>query len=316
MFLSGDLAAADTLFIRGAMSRPERVIAAAFGRDGASLYLVSAAGNLSSLRRLDGYVLGQTAELANELVNSLTVLPDSRTLIATAASADGDRGALTFLDATTLHSEVVLHPCLGHPEGLVILRDLNRAYTRCVGNGEELADIDLDLRRVIETAPLQSGDQARLADPPCGAGGIALSRTGTVLLVPCSVSGMLLYLDRLELVPFDSVTVGTGVHHVAASPTESKAVVTYPQSRRVAFVDLRSRRVTTEIPVPGRPIQVAIGGDGKRAYVLTVGAPTDPEILTVLDMHGEQTVAQASVPSGSRTLSLWPGLWSPVMRWD
>ncbi|MEJ2236859.1 MAG: hypothetical protein P8X82_01045 [Gemmatimonadales bacterium] len=127
---------------------------------------------------------------------------------------------------------------------------------------------------------------------------------------------MLLYVDRLELALFDSVAVGPGAYHVAASPTESKAIVTYPNSRRVAFVDLRNRRVTNEVRTPGRPIHVAIAGDGKRGYVLTSETQENPGTLMLLDMDNERVVSEALVPPGSQSVSLWPGRWSPVMRWD
>lgn len=312
---SGDLLDADTLHQQGGLGQPEPIALTSFGRDGTSLYLVGVAGSLSLLRKLDGYRLEYTSGLAEELPNSLIVLPDSRTLIATTNSANGRAGTLSFLDASTLQRDETLQPCPGYPEGIAILRDLNRAYTRCMGGSAAVADIDLDLRRVITTASVYHTESSELSNQSCGAGGIALSRTGTVLLVPCSSSGMLLYVDRLELVLFDSVTVGSGAYDVAASPTESKAIVTYPDSRRVAFVDLRNRRVTTEVRTPGRPIHVAIAGDGKRGYVLTSESHETPGTLMLLDMDNERVVSEALVPPGSQSISLWPGQWSPVMVW-
>jgi DNA-binding beta-propeller fold protein YncE len=316
LLFNGDLVRADTLRPRVGGEEPESIALISFGLDGTSLYSVGTRGSITLLRKQDGYPLEHTNELGNGPANSLITLPNARTLMATTPSRGGSAGTLSFLDARTLRRETTLQPCPDYAQGIAILRDLNRAYTRCMGNRTEVADIDLDLRRVITTEPVRRADSSGSSDRSCGTGGIALSRTGTVLLVPCSSSGMLLYIDRLKLSPFDSVAVGPGAYRVAASPTESKAIVTYPDSRRVAFVDLRNRRVTTEITAPGTPVDVAIGGDGRRAYILTSGTQQTAGDLMLLDMDSERVVSEVAVPPGSRSLSLWPGRWSPVMRWD
>lgn len=316
LLFSGNLVNVDTLHPRVGRQEREPIALTSFGLDGSSLYLVGTGGSVTLIRKHDGYQLEHTTELAHEPANTFVTLPDARTLIATTSSRGGNAGTLSFLDARTLRRETTLQPCPGYPEGIAILRDLNRAYTRCMGNETEVADIDLDLRRVITRVSVHQADSSRPLDQSCGAGGISLSRTGTVLLVPCSSSGMLLYVDRLKLAPFDSVAVGSGVYHVAASPTGSKAIVTYPASRRVAFVDLRNRRLTTEINAPGEPIDIAIGGDGRRAYILASAAHENAGTLMLLDMDSERVVSEVSVPPGSRSISLWPGRWSPVMRWN
>jgi WD40 repeat protein len=316
IFFNATLSQSDTLYLEVDRAGTRSVALAEFGRDGARLYTVGEGGSISLLRKLDGRELEHIEASPNELAGTLTALPDARTLINTTARADGTGGTLSLLTAETLEAGTRLTPCAGYPGKVTVLWDLNRAYTRCLGAIGQIADIDLKLRRVIKTVRISPADSTEHFAGACGNGGIDLSRTGTVLLVPCSSSGMLLYFDRLRLEPLDSVAAGSGVYHVAVSPNGSRAIVSFPDSGRVAFVDLRSRQVTTVIPTPGRPTDIAIAGDGRWGYVLTSADPGDPGILVLLDMDSERAISEASVPFGSRSLSLWPGRWSPSLRWE
>jgi DNA-binding beta-propeller fold protein YncE len=244
----------------------------------------------------------------------LAVTPDSRTLIVggTPSTSSVD-GVVSLLSAVELDELVSVEPCTGYPGHLAVFPELSRVYVRCDGDHATVADIDLGLRRVVRAAVLD--DAPGQADGRCGPGGIALSPSGGLVLVPCGTSGQLLYLDRLKLEVLDSVGVGVGVFDIATAPGDPVALVTLPDSQAIAFVDLRNRSVTTRLLTPGRPVSVGISGDGKTAYVLSVRVGLNSAALVRVDVTGEQILSTVAVPSGSRFLALWPGRWSPAMRW-
>ena len=317
LLLDSDLMVHETTPLAPATFGDSKLLAASFGRDGASFYVADSGpggGRISLVRKSDGLVL-ETRKYPHEMTpGMLTVTPDSRTLIVGGRSANGAAGGVvSLLSAHSLSEWISIEPCAGSPDHVTVFPELNRAYLRCEDVGAVVADIDLELRRVVRTAVLD--DSGGQTDSQCGPGGIALSPSGGFVLVPCATSGLLLYLDRLRLEVLDSATVGVGVFHIAVAPRDPIALITLPDSQAIAFVDLRSRQVTTRLLTPGRPRSIAISGDGSIAYVLVARSGPDSAAVVRVDVASEQILSTVAVPAGSRFLSLWPGSQSPTMRW-
>jgi len=216
-----------------------------------------------------------------------------------------------LLSTDLLTEESRFEPCIGDPHGFAILQEIGRGYTRCNDPEELVVDLDLAQQRTVSTVTLDRGMGSE-GVTRCGPGGIALSRTGGILLASCSQSGQLLYLDRLTLEVLDSLMIGTGASQIAVSPRGSQALVAIPDSNAVAIADLRNRSVSARIQLPDRPVDVVVSGDGKRGYVLTAGHPAT---VVSLDLRRNLIQGTAAVPAGSTSLSVWPGKRSPSMRW-
>jgi DNA-binding beta-propeller fold protein YncE len=239
-------------------------------------------------------------------------LPDSPTLVVTAgAASDTVPGSIYHLSTDLPNQESRLEPCIGNPRGFVTLRDIGRGYARCSNGDESVVDLDLIRHRIVRTVTLDRGEGTENATR-CGPGGIALSRTGGILLATCSVSGQLLYLDRLTLGVLDSLAIGAGASQITVSPRGSQALVTIPGSNMVAITDLRKRSIVARIQLPHRPVDVVISGDGKTGYVLIAG---NAARVVKIDLRRSSIQGSTAVPPGSSSLSVWPGNRSPSMRW-
>ncbi len=315
LLLNPDLSVADTVSLPATEFSNTGLHSVQVGRDGVSLYVADlggpGTGRISRIRRLDGQLL-DSWHLPRGAIIQLTVLLDSPTLVVTvSASGDTGPGSFYYLSTDLLIEKAPFEPCIGNPRGFAILQEIGRGYTRCNDDGEPVVDLDLTQQRIVRTVTLDrdegSDDVSR-----CGPGGIALSRTGGILLAPCSLSGQLLYLDRLTLEVLDSVMIGTGASQITVSPRGSQALVTIPDSNAVAIADLRQRSVSARVQLPDRPVAVVVSGDGKRGYVLTAGHPAT---VVLLDLRRNLIQGTAVVPAGSTSLSIWPGQRSPSMRW-
>jgi hypothetical protein len=141
----------------------------------------------------------------------------------------------------------------------------------------------------------------------CGAGRGDLSANGTLLLIPCAVSGKLIYLDRATLNGWDSVPVGVGAAAVAVTP-HAVAVILFPDSNRVLLVNLRDRRVIASVTAR-RPADVALSADGRVAVVAA-----DGEVIAMATGTGAVT-GRAQGPRGSSLVRVWPGRREPRMHW-
>ncbi|UCD23846.1 MAG: hypothetical protein JSW51_12555 [Gemmatimonadota bacterium] len=308
-----DLSLTDTISLANAGVGAMGLRFVEFGRGGASLYVadvgIQGTSRVSTVRLSDGQLLDRW-ELNDGHVLEITALQDSPSLAVTAAAHDpASPGSIHYLSAGKLTSVSRFELCSGSPRGLATLQEIGRGYVRCGDDGESVVDLDLVQRRSVRTVRLdREGPDA----PLCGPGGISLSRTGGILFASCSLSGWLLYLDRLTLEAIDSVAIGAGISQIAVSPRSAQALVSIPDSSSVAVVDLESRSVRTRVQLGGRPTSVVISGDGKRGYVISVGHTTD---LVLVDVGSGSIRERVPVPTGSTNLSIWPGARSPFMSW-
>ena len=315
LLLNPDLTVADTVSLPATEFSNTGPHSVQVGRDGMSLYVADlggpGTGRISRIRRMDGQLL-DSWNLPQGAIVQLTALLDSPTLVVTASAAsDTGPGSIYLLRTDLLTEESRFEPCIGVPHGFAILQEIGRAYTRCDDPGVLVVDIDLAQQRIVRTVTLDSGERPE-GVTHCGPGGIALSRTGGILLASCSQSGQLLYLDRLTLEVLDSAMIGTGASQIAVSPRGSRALVAIPDSNAVAIADLRHRSVIARIQLPDRPVDIFVTGDGKRGYVLTTGHPAT---VVWLDLRRNLIQGTAAVPAGSTNLAVWPGKRSPSMRW-
>jgi len=296
-----------------------RIITAVFARDGTSFYVADSGPSgsyLSLIRRSDSRVLVRRELTPGLTPRTLTPTPDARTLIVTASAVTGTRAAaVLLLSADSLGERSRIEPCEGYPETMALLPDMHRGYTRCHGGKATVVELDLALGRLIRTMDLDQGASLAPTTSQCGSGGIALSTSGNILLIPCSASGMLLYLDRMTLEGLDSIPVGRGAQQIAVSPRRPVALVTSPDSGAVVLVDLARRSIMARIATPGSASAVAVSGDGKMGYVLLPGTGSKPGTLIRLDIRARTILNTVTVGPGSRSLTVWPGRWSPAMWW-
>ena len=296
-----------------------RILTAVFARDGASFYVADSRPSgsyLSLIRRSDGRVLVRRELTPGLTPRTLTPTPGARTLIVTASPVPGTgASAILLLSADSLDERSRIEPCEGYAETMVLLPDMHRGYTRCHGGKATVVEVDLALGRLVRAVDLDQGASLAPATSQCGSGGIALSTSGNILLIPCSTSGMLLYLDRMTLEVLDSIPVGRGAHQIAVSPRRPVALVTSPDSSAVVLIDLARRSVIARIATPGSASAVAVSGDGKMGYVLLPGADSKPGTLIRLDIRARTILNTVTVDPGTRSLTVWPGRWSPAMWW-
>ena len=317
VLLNSDLIVED----RTSLSLPDpgysQILATTFGRDGTTFFVADSGPGGSRVvlvRKSDGLEL-HSRDYGHEMsLRMLAVTKDSRTLIVGGTPSSGSAvGVVSVLSADELEEHVSLTPCTGSPEHVALVPQLSRAYVRCNGDHATVADVDLGLRRLVRAVVLD--DTTGQVGGQCGTGGIAVSPSGGFILAPCGNSGRMLYLDRLKLEVLDSVAVGVGVSDVVTDPDDPIALVTFPDSQAIAFVDLRNRSVTTRLLTPGGPKAGGVSGDGRMGYVLVARIGLDSAALLRVDMAREQIVSTVAAPSGSRFLALWPDRWSPTMRW-
>lgn len=313
MVFSSDLSVGRKTTLAGPDWTDARISLLVFGRDGTSFFAAGSRADssfVSLVRRLDGSVLVWRNLPRGVEPRTLTPTKDARTLIFTASQSGAGATTISLLSTDSLTERSQLARCGGHPGGVALLPDLDRAYIRCNGEQAVLVEIDLALGRAVRTAVLDQD-----ADPPCGSGGVALSPSKSLLLAPCSSGGTLLYLDRLRLTVFDSLPAEAGASAIAVSPRSPVALVTFPDSDAVALVDLVERAIVTRIATVGRPDAVAISGDGRIGYMLVTEADEGPGSVARIDLQTGEVLNSVAVPPGSRSLTLWPGEWSPRMLW-
>jgi hypothetical protein len=218
----------------------------------------------------------------------------------------GSPGGLSIVRTATLEERRWIGVC-DDPQSLVFTREGDQGYATCAPG--RVAEIDPKLEFLVRTAFI-GADSGRA----CGAGRSALSPNGTLLLIPCAVTGRLLYVDRVTLQPWDSADVGPGISAVAATPG-GVAVVLQPDSDRVLLVDLGHHASLATIATPPAPVDVALSARGRTAFVVCAGRAGGPGALLELDTHDGAVRANALLPPGARALYVWPGRRNSRLRW-
>lgn len=285
---------------------------------GGEVIYVAAGGQhsqVSAVRRYDGDVLNRWELPPGLTPQSLALLRTARQLLVSygPAGRSADSGGIALLAAPDLQEIVHLSLCEGAADGIAVMKSGKRAFVRCEGRAT-LAAVDLELKRVVRTVHLAAGGSTGTgtAQDDCGGGGIALSRTGGLLLIPCSVSGHLIYVDRLTLEPIDSVQLAPGAYYIAVDPRHPRALVASRDSARVVLVNLRTRSVETSIALPGPPTAITVSPDGRHCWITTQRG--EAGTLVKLELAGGRVVATAPADDVG-AVSLWPGQWSPVLTW-
>lgn len=268
----------------------------AFAPDGASLFIGAAQGpGLSLLARLprEGGALGGTSVEGD--VRRLAFTRDGRTLLL--ATSRGPTGLMVASTATLAVTRIAI-AC--DANDLVATASGERAYLICADG--KVVEVDPALQLVVQVADLGG------REPRCEPAAAALSANGTVLFVACAASGALLYLDRVTLAPFDSLTIPSGARHLAVSGRH--ALLTIPGVEgQLVIVDVRARSVQQVVSLPGA-LNVAVTAAGRRALV------TAPPRIIEVDVDTGQVLQDTTHAGITGSLALWPGPWEPRIRWD
>lgn len=271
--------------------------------DGASILVGEASeesGTVEWLRRANGAPVLQAAEAGP--VRAMALDREGRRLFVLTA---GERASLVTRRAGSLRGERFMSIC-PDPVSLVFTSDGDRAYVTCRPG----AVVELDPRLGIAVRTVFVGADSGRA---CGAGRGALSHNGTLLFVPCARTGQVLYLDRVTLAPWDSVSVGPGATVLSVTPG-AVAVTLLSDSDRVALVSLRSKTSVATLTAPN-PVDVALSADGSVAYVAASGRNGAAGVLLAIDTRTGTERGRATLPPGARAVYVWPGRREARMYW-
>jgi DNA-binding beta-propeller fold protein YncE len=300
------LTRSDTISAGRATDSRERVTAVRFGLDGTTLYLALHSDQNAAVVRLaraTGSVL-ERRSLPEDSVTGLWLLRDGQTLVAAGATT------LHFLPADLSDTGRQIAICDGPITGATPFGVRDRAYAIC---GEStLVEIDSKLEIAVRSASVIPADSPD--GVVCGTGGVATSPSGSIVYVLCRRSGLLLYIDRLTLIPFDSVDVGAGGQDMALVPGGRRTVITRPSASELVVVDLREREVESRLHVES-PWSAAVGMDGRYAYV-TTHEDQSPGRLLRIDLESAAVAGDTQALPGPLDITLWPSTHSPKMRWD
>lgn len=258
-------------------------------------------GTITWLRRRDGATV-----LRRELAGPVRGLWLDRTGRSVVALVGGGSGGLRIHEGNRL-TELRAVPICPEPVSLVFAPDGDRAYVTCRPGA--MVEVDLGLGIVVRSAWL-GADSGRA----CGAGRGDRSANGTLLYIPCALTGRLLYLDRATLTPWDSVSVGAGVAVTAVTPG-AVAVTVFPEADRVALVNLRTKTPVAAVAV-SHPLDVALSADGRLAFVVGAGRDGPGGALVKIDTRTGTDLGRVALPSGARAVYVWPGRREPRMSWE
>lgn len=306
VLLNGDLTPVDTLYVPSDEASGQ-IVDIVFASDGSSLLANIQGEHTNSvlrIRRTDGVAVDQvTLPSRTERSGSIQIV-DSRTILIMGRSTEGDGrgGVVFFLSATSLSKYEQLPVCATAPLAIAIVKQVKRAYVRC---DTALAELDLPLRRLVRTVPLD-------LDAACGLGGLAPSRSGNIIYTTCAKSGQLLFLDRVTLRPLDSLGLPPGGTELGASARIPIALVRFPRLQQLEFVDLEKQRTTMRLTDFGKLSVFALSGEGLWAFVTT--GDSGNRLLKV-DLRTGQTTATNTLPGGTSSVAVWPGPNTPVLLW-
>ena len=204
-------------------------------------------------------------------------------------------------------SERRLPACGGAPTGLAPFGRGDRIYLSCDAEPGIIVEIDRIALRVVRTST--NGLAGCHPDP------LAFSRNEGILFVLCQGSGWLLYLDRVSLLPIDSVEVGHGVSDLLVLPRTPEAILTVPHRNELVVLNLHNRAVQARIKMVETPRQGTVTHDGRAAYVTTLNDGARQGSLVKIDLVRGQIVASTPIPGGATAVAAWPGLRSPRLDW-
>lgn len=290
LLLDGNLARADTL----PFLIPPGVVA--FGPDGASLALPlelhPAEFAVVLIPRTGGFT-----SLSAPFADSLKYPTFSRDGSALYLLVTGPRGGFSVLDLASLAELRRVEVC-SDPTGIGLMRDGRRAFLLCAAG--QIAEIDLELGMLVRRQAL---------DGSCGARGVFLSSNETALLVWCAASGKLMILDRVTLVPFDSIAADPGEAMLVPMRGGRIAGLIYAAPPRLALIDVGRRGVVGSVALEDTVLAAAVSAQGRFVY-LAAGAR-----LLRFDVQRGRIDRSLQLPGRPGGIALWPGDWEPKMRW-
>lgn len=273
--------------------------------DGSSILVGVAAGadggSLEWLRRADGATI-----LGRDLPGPIRSLALDREGRRVLALTGGTRGGLIMLDVRELAPERAI-PLCAEPVSLAFTGEGDRVYVTCAPGSVAEIDPRLNLLVRVEIIAADSGRA-------CLAGRSVMSPSGTLLLVPCSKSGRLVYLDRVTLKPWDSLPLAPGISAVAVTP-DGIGLVLQPDSDRVALVHLLSKRRFASVSTPPDPVDLSLSADAREAFVVASGRGGQPGTLLVIDTHTGGILNRMALPAGAHAVHVWPGERESRMSW-
>jgi hypothetical protein len=182
---------------------------------------------------------------------------------------------------------------------VVLSPSADRGYLLC--REGTVVETDLHLHIVARSASLPGG----IGCDPAGGG---LSRNGSALLVACAASGIVWYLDRATLAPFDSVPVPTGATRLVMAPGHRRGLLVVPGMGIVA-VDFPARAARQVLSAP-EITDVAVAADGRNAFAIT------PTHVIAFDVTEAGTGRARPLPQPAAVVAVWPGPSEPRVRWD
>jgi DNA-binding beta-propeller fold protein YncE len=309
-----DLTPHSTIPLHAAGSEHFRPTSLLFSGDGTSLLIAletDTGGVLIQLGRFQGAGFRRVT-LHGERPHHLIPFPGGKRFLTVGTepsdSNGSPHGVASIITLTHKTSDRVrLDVCRGRPMGAVIHRDAEKVYIVC--DTDSVAEVDATLERVVRLSTL--GDEVGSASS-CAPAGAALSHNGTVLFVPCRESGWLLYLDRVTLVPFDSVEIGPEALNVTVAPRLQGAVVPVG-SGDVLIIDTARRQVAATLHLDAPSRDLAVSADGKWLY--TLEGDGGRETVARLAPITARLAATVRVPVQSAALAVWPGVEASVLTW-
>ena len=280
----------DTLLVAADSATPNQV---QFGRDGWSLFVLSAADPPSILRtrRPDGRVLASFGLLD---VAQLFVLDGKgrRAFVARGSILE----IVQLADGTRSRTLTV---CSRRAAALVPFEATSRMFVICTD--DVVAEIDTRLQTVLRTTPID--------DPhaPCDPAGASMSDNGALLFVSCAASKQILYLDRVTLVTLTRLTLGEPGGRLVVSGGRGIALA----AEQLLLLDLRRRAVTAAVRLPAAGRDLAVTADGR---LLILAADEREARLLVYDLTASTLVELVRFDSPMRSLTSWPEA-TPVFNW-
>ncbi len=118
-----------------------------------------------------------------------------------------------------------------------------------------------------------------------------LAAIGQVRIIQTNAAG-----DTIHLIDHDTNTVvgeikGIEVNHgAAAAPDGSRFYISNESEHTLDVVDVETLRVTKQIPLSGRPNNVAIGKDGRRVYVAIMSSPGAVDVIDTDSLENERRI--------------------------
>ena len=278
-----------------------------FTGDGASLLSVGSDADGGVLRRTGRLAPGisSTTHLSEDPTRIIP-FPDGRRILVLGAlgETDGLVGVARVIDAESI-SELgtALTACPGAAVDAAVHEDGAKAFVVC--EDDSISEIDAMINRVIRNTPISNNRE-------CGVAGVALSPSGSLLLVPCARSGWMLSVDRVFLTPLDSVQVGPGARSLVVLRGTREVLVAFPGE--IVFVELDRLRVHRRVQFATGILQVVSGADSRSIAILGV---TDghARILRV-DRESGAILREQAAPRKATSVAIWPGREFPVMSWE